>query len=124
MWCRSVLGGFHTRTGVLAFILTCCAYCLGFLMAFCVARSVDISVSFTYFCVAMVSISLAQLLPISIGGFGTREAAAIGLLGGNGNTREQVLAFSFLYFAVMYIWGGGCGFLAYLSMVRKRSRGD
>ncbi len=57
--------------------------------------------------------SLVTLLPVSISGLGTREAAIIAYLGAQGVTSEGALGFSLLVFFTFYIAGGIIGAAAW-----------
>lgn len=117
-WLDETLGAFFTPLGAKSALLTLFAYAFGFFQAWLVARSVGITeIPFLTMCVIMAAISMAMLLPISISGFGTREAAAVLLMGQMyGIAQERAIAFSLLYFASVNVFGGLVGLVCWLAL--------
>ena len=70
--------------------------------AYLLALSLGISVELTFFVIVIPIISLLDLLPISISGIGTRDAALIFLFGLQGIPPEPAVAFSLLYLFLSY----------------------
>jgi uncharacterized protein (TIRG00374 family) len=70
--------------------------------AYLLALSLGISVDLTFFVIVIPIISLLDLLPISISGIGTRDAALIFLFGLQGIPPESAVAFSLLYLFMSY----------------------
>ncbi len=70
--------------------------------AWLLALSLGISVEPTFFVLVIPIISLLDLLPISISGIGTRDAALIFLFGLQGIPPESAVAFSLLYLFMSY----------------------
>ncbi len=70
-------------------------YASYFLQIYALARSLGISISFLYLSMSFSVAALISLLPISIGGLGTREAVLILLLGRVSLTAETVVILSF-----------------------------
>lgn len=70
--------------------------------------SVSFGMNLSYFIIALISpiLILVQLIPISISGIGTREAASILLLSGFGIAPEQAIAFSIGILLEDFIIGG------------------
>ena len=66
------------------------------------ALSLGITVEPTFFVLVIPIISLLDLLPISISGIGTRDAALIFLFGLQGIPPESAVAFSLLYLFMSY----------------------
>jgi uncharacterized membrane protein YbhN (UPF0104 family) len=77
------------------------------------ALALDMSLSYIQVSYAVAIGSLVTLLPISISGLGTREAAIIAYLGTAGVSDEQALGFSLLVFATFYVGGGILGAVAW-----------
>ena len=76
-------------------------------------------------CVITAAISLAMLLPVSVSGFGTREAAAIFLMGQMyGIPKEQAISFSLLCFGVFNVFGGLVGLVCWLLMPLYTEKGS
>ena len=102
-----------------AILLTGLAYALYFWQCFLLYQALgmgDVLVPLTYpqvsYAVALGG--LVTLLPISISGLGTREAAMIATLGAFGVPVERALAFSLLVFVTFYLGGSLLGGLAWL----------
>jgi uncharacterized protein (TIRG00374 family) len=73
-----------------------------FVYAYLLALSIGISLDLTFFVIVIPIISLLDLLPISISGIGTRDAALIFLFGFQGIPPETAVAFSLLYLFMSY----------------------
>ena len=71
--------------------------------------SVDINISFIDVVYAFSLMSIVLLLPISIAGFGSREASLIFLLSLYGISPEVAISFSILQFFVFYVGGSIVG---------------
>lgn len=77
------------------FAVSVVIYLLTFLMTFLVSLGFGIKISFVYLSFCMSLASLVSLLPVSIGGIGTREAVFIVLLGNNAVPKESALLIAF-----------------------------
>lgn len=117
-WVDEMLASFYTRVGGLCALLTVVSYAIGFFQSWVIARSVGIQgVSYLTMCVITAAINLAMLLPVSVSGFGTREAAAIFLLGQTYHVpQDQAISFSLLSFGVFNVFGGLVGVVCWLLM--------
>lgn len=71
-----------------------------FLVRYILTLSMDLSLSFIDITIISVLVTLVTILPISIAGLGTREAAFIYLFGLFGLTMEIALLFSLLVFSI------------------------
>lgn len=71
--------------------------------------SLSIQISFLESGFIISLIGLILLLPISIAGFGTREAGLIYLLAFYGISAETAISFSLLQFLTFFVWGGLIG---------------
>jgi uncharacterized membrane protein YbhN (UPF0104 family) len=87
------------------------AYVAYFVASWVLMRAAGIGLSLREAVWVTGCLSLILLLPISIGGIGTREAALLLLLGHYGVSREDALAYSVLQFAVFTLFGGLVGAL-------------
>ena len=70
------------------------------LLAMAVARAVDVGVSPGYLLLAMPIITIVELVPVSVSGVGTRDAAVVYLFSVVGVDRAAAVAFSLGYLAV------------------------
>jgi hypothetical protein len=100
-------------SALLAVGLTILAYGVFFGQCYLLALALDVSLSYIEVSYAVSLGSLVALLPISISGLGTREAAMIAYLGTVGLSSEQALGFSLLVFATFYLAGGLFGAVAW-----------
>lgn len=93
--------------------LTALAYGIFFGQCYLLARAIGLPVGPVTISVAVALGSLVTLLPISISGLGTREAAIVAYLGTSGVPPESALAFSLLIFLTFYLGGGLLGAVAW-----------
>jgi hypothetical protein len=90
------------------------AYGIFFGQCYLLALALGLPLSYLQVSYTVAIGSLVTLLPISISGLGTREAAIIAYLATAGITGEQALGFSLLVFAAFYVAGGLFGAVAWL----------
>jgi uncharacterized protein (TIRG00374 family) len=93
--------------------LTALAYLIFFGQGYLLALALKLPVGFGPISYAIALGSLVTLLPISISGLGTREAAMIAYLSTVGIAAEAALSFSLLVFLIFYIGGGLIGAIAW-----------
>jgi len=93
--------------------LTVLAYGIFFGQCYLLALALRLKVSFAQVSFAVALGSLVTLLPISISGLGTREAAIVTYLGTVGVPAEMALSFSLLVFFTFYVAGGLMGAVAW-----------
>jgi len=99
---------------VLAAVLTVAAYALFFGQCYLLVLALRLKITFLQTCFAVALGSLVTLIPISISGLGTREAAMMAYLGTVGVAAESALGYSLLVFLTFYVAGGLIGALAWL----------
>ena len=88
---------------LIGLLLTIIAYAITFFECWLVARALQIDVSYTFIIFAVSVAGLVSLLPISLAGLGTRDAAFIILFASQGVASADALAFSILYFGIFGI---------------------
>jgi hypothetical protein len=93
--------------------ITVGAYALFFLQCHLLALAVNLNAGFLQTSFAVALGSLITLLPISISGLGTREAAIMAYLGSVGVSSEASLGYSLLVFATFYVAGALFGMVAW-----------
>jgi glycosyltransferase 2 family protein len=77
--------------------LTAIATTATFVQGYLLALSLGIDVGFWTLSVALAATSIASILPVTVAGFGTREATLLLLLGAAGIRWDQIIAFSLAY---------------------------
>lgn len=115
-WLQEIREGLRQLTFAKLMItigLTALAYLIFFGQGYLLALALELPVGFSSVSYAIALGSLVTLLPISISGLGTREAAMIAYLGTVGVTAEVALSFSLLVFLIFYIGGGLMGAIAW-----------
>jgi len=111
-WLWEIRSGFQMLTMpqvLLAGLLTLAAYGVFYSQCYLLALALRLYVSFETVSYAVSLGSLVTLLPISISGLGTREAAIVAYLGQAGISKEAAVSFSLLVFTTFYIAGGLLG---------------
>jgi len=111
---RRALRALRAGTLAWALLLTAVAYAVYFVQAYFVARALDLPIGFWTAALAVSLGGLVTLLPISISGLGTREAAITAYLGAWGIGAEAALSYALLVFATSYLLGGVLGGIAWL----------
>jgi uncharacterized protein (TIRG00374 family) len=86
--------------------LTALAYSIYFGQCTLLARSLDLPLGYVPVMFAVGLGSLVALIPVSISGFGTREASIVAYLGTYNIDPESALSFSFLILVTFFFVGG------------------
>ena len=116
-WLVDLRRGLHQigwHTALIAGLLTLLAYGVFFSQCYLLARSLGLEVSYGAVMFAVALGSLIALVPVSINGLGTRDAAMIAYLRTAGVVPEAALSFSLLFFFTFTIAGGLIGAGAWL----------
>lgn len=87
-----------------------CSISIGYLAAV----SLQISLPFYFFWLVIPIITLVELIPVTVSGFGTREATVIFLFSFYSLSSEQAVAFSLLYWIIAYLSVIFIGFLCFI----------
>ena len=87
------------------------AYFFYFLTTWILLRSLSISLSIIDTGYVISIVGLVLLIPLTVAGFGTREASLVYLLSIYGVSAEPAFSFSILQFLVFFVWGGLIGLL-------------
>lgn len=110
---RAAMRVLSLRGALLVVGLTILAYTIFFGQCYLLALALALPLSYIQVSYAVALGGLVTLLPISISGLGTREAAIVAYLGTVGIASEQALGFSLLVFAAFYVAGGLLGAVAW-----------
>jgi glycosyltransferase 2 family protein len=82
------------RQAVIALAFALLSAVCGGVAGYCIARSLDITIDVTSMIAVMSLVTLASVVPISIAGWGIREASMVSILAMLGVGREQALLLS------------------------------
>ncbi len=110
---REGMRQFRGQSLVTALTLTILAYAIFFAQCFLVGLAIGLKAGFVPVMFAVALGNLISLIPISISGLGTREAATVAYLGASGVQPEVALAFSLLIFVTFYVGAGLMGGVAW-----------
>lgn len=115
LFARGLIEALIHQKNLISWIITLIAYLLFFYLNGLIFKALNIYLSFvdTAFIISLVS--LVILLPVTIAGFGTREASLIYLLSFFEIPVEKVLLFSFLQFILFFLWGGITGLISWIA---------
>lgn len=116
---NEIIGGFWKNrvSRVLLLVLwTIVFWLVWFVAMYLCAMALELDVSFVYFSACAAIAMVLSLLPITVAGVGTRDAAFILLLGQIGIARQESLALSGLILAVFLV---NCGLLYLISVILK-----
>jgi len=106
---------FTGRKSVFFWLITIISYLFYFSACFFLARSLGIYIDIIYLTSVMAILSLGLLLPISIAGFGTREAILVLLIHPIGYDPSTILAFSLIHFLSFFGFLGIVGLVFFLN---------
>lgn len=95
-------------------LLTLVCWGLIFLLAWVIAWAMHINVSFAFIALIMPIVTLAELLPVSISGLGTREATVVYFFAAVGVGRAPAVGFSIAYLLIGTYLTALIGFLLWL----------
>ena len=108
---RETWNGMFNLPMVLPWLLTIVAYFLFYVANWMIFESIGIRLSIIDIGFILSLMSLATLIPISLAGFGTREASLVYLLSFYAINPEVAIVFSLLQFTAFFLWGGIIGLL-------------
>ena len=106
--------GLFKKAMILPWLLTLFAYYLFYIANQWIFKSISIELSVVDIGFILSLMSLATLIPISIAGFGTREASLVYLLAFYGINPEVAIVFSLLQFTAFFLWGGIAGLVCWI----------
>jgi glycosyltransferase 2 family protein len=95
-------------------LLSALAFGSLFAGAFALARGLGLPIDFATTAYVVAASSVVALLPISVSGIGTRDAALVLLLAPHGVPAERALSFSLAYFACSLVFSNGIGAFGWL----------
>jgi len=92
--------GLKKKDVIYFFIYLIVSWCLYFLVRYVIALSLGLDLSFINISIISILVAIVTILPISIAGLGTREAAVIYLFSLFGLSKEMALLFSLLILTI------------------------
>ncbi|MFO1436503.1 MAG: lysylphosphatidylglycerol synthase transmembrane domain-containing protein [Gammaproteobacteria bacterium] len=103
------------RTSAAIFMLSIAVHCCSVMAFYVLGQGFGVHLAFTDFLVAVPLVLLAVSLPLSLGGWGAREAAVVALLGYRGVPKETALAISLAFGCLLMLvsMAGGGGVLLF-----------
>jgi len=108
---------------LIIFLVTAFSWVFYYLQMYVLAKGVGLNIPFLYLAISVTIAGFITLIPISISGVGTRDAALIILFSPFLIAKEQIIAFSALIL-LMVIWGALIGLICWLIKPLKiHSRG-
>src|SRR3989338_9584853 len=93
----------------LASLLSVLTWIILITTSYFIIQSINVNINWFYFAAALIIASVVSVLPISISGWGTREAGLIVLLSPFSVSLEEILAFSVLNFFLLSVVPGLMG---------------
>jgi glycosyltransferase 2 family protein len=101
---------------ILMWAITILAYFSYFLFSWFIMLSLNVRPGIVDIAFIMSIMSLSTIIPISVAGFGTREATLVMLFAQYGFSSEVAISFSLLHFTAFFFWGGLIGLVYWLIM--------
>lgn len=96
--------------------ITILAYLMYFGFSWLIMLSLHLSPSYIDVAFIMSIMSLSTIIPLSVAGFGTREATLVLLFSFYGLASETAISFSLMHFTAFFLWGGLIGLVFWLLM--------
>jgi len=96
--------------------ITLLAYFMYFGFSWLIMISLHLSPSYMDVAFIMSIMSLSTIIPLSVAGFGTREATLVLLFSYYGLASETAISFSLMHFTAFFLWGGLIGLVFWLLM--------
>jgi hypothetical protein len=96
--------------------ITILAYLMYFGFSWLIMLSLHLSPSYIDVAFIMSIMSLSTIIPLSVAGFGTREATLVLLFSYYSLASETAISFSLMHFTAFFLWGGMIGLVFWLLM--------
>jgi glycosyltransferase 2 family protein len=97
-------------------IITVLAYSMYFGFSWLIMIALRLTPSYIDVVFIMSIMSLSTIIPLSVAGFGTREATLVLLFAYYGLASETAISFSLMHFTAFFLWGGLIGLAFWLLM--------
>jgi uncharacterized protein (TIRG00374 family) len=96
--------------------ITVIAYSCYFGFSWLIMIALHLTPSYIDVVFIMSIMSLSTIIPLSVAGFGTREATLVLLFAYYGLSSETAVSFSLLHFSAFFLWGGLIGLVFWMLM--------
>jgi uncharacterized protein (TIRG00374 family) len=96
--------------------ITILAYLMYFGFSWLIMISLHLTPSYMDVAFIMSIMSLSTIIPLSVAGFGTREATLVLLFSYYGLASETAISFSLMHFTAFFLWGGLIGLVFWVLM--------
>ena len=96
--------------------ITFVAYFMYFGFSWLIMIALHLTPSYIDVVFIMSIMSLSTIIPLSVAGFGTREATLVLLFSYYGLASETAISFSLMHFTAFFLWGGLIGLVFWLLM--------
>jgi uncharacterized protein (TIRG00374 family) len=97
-------------------VITILAYSMYFGFSWLIMISLHLTPSYMDVVFIMSIMSLSTIIPLSVAGFGTREATLVLLFSYYGLASETAISFSLMHFTAFFLWGGLIGLVFWILM--------
>jgi len=97
-------------------VITIVAYFMYFWFSWLIMIALHLTPSYIDVVFIMSIMSLSTIIPLSVAGFGTREATLVLLFAYYGLASETAISFSLMHFTAFFLWGGIIGLVFWLLM--------
>ncbi len=104
------------KRSITMWIITFTAYFMYFWFSWLIMISLNLTPSYLDVVFIMSIMSLSTIIPLSVAGFGTREATLVLLFAYYGLASETAISFSLMHFTAFFLWGGLIGLVFWLLM--------
>lgn len=104
------------KKSVFLWTITMVAYIAYFFFSWLIMHSLQVRTGVVDVAFIMSIMSLSTIIPVSIAGFGTREATLVALFSYYSLSPEIAVSFSLLHFSAFFLWGGLIGLVFWLVM--------
>jgi glycosyltransferase 2 family protein len=104
------------KRAITMWVITFVAYFLYFAFSWLIMISLHLTPSYIDVVFIMSIMSLSTIIPLSVAGFGTREATLVLLFSYYGLASETAISFSLMHFTAFFLWGGLIGLVFWLLM--------
>jgi uncharacterized protein (TIRG00374 family) len=104
------------KKSVIMWGITIIAYFMYFGFSWLIMIALHLTPSYIDVVFIMSIMSLSTIIPLSVAGFGTREATLVLLFAYYGLASETAISFSLMHFTAFFLWGGLIGLVFWLLM--------